>query len=118
MFSSPDVMTDLVEDAEGGIVFAIHTAAEVQHWRYTIQDATVRAHSGKVRAVLAVSAPARLDRQWVLEFLRERGIDVTGREPVGLVADRDVCGDCLDALCWCPLWCDRWPRLSDARSVA
>ncbi len=113
MFCSLDVITELAEDADG-VEFDVHTAAGVQHWRYTVDDAAVVAHHGSLRAVLAISAPTRLDRQWVLEFLLDRGFDPAGVEPAGLDADRDVCGECQDSLSWCPAWINRWPRLGDA----
>jgi len=116
MFCALDRIADIVED-EAGVEFDVHTAIGVQHWRYTRTDEAVLAHTEKLTAVLAVAVPAGLDRQWVLEFLLDRGLDQSGREPAGLLAEADTCDMCGDTLAWCGYWLKRWPRLSAARDL-
>jgi len=116
MFCALDVIDNIAEDAEG-TVFDVRTATGVQHWRYTITAAAVLARTEHLTAVLAVTAPARIDRQWVLEFLLHRGIDGTGLEPAGLNAAADTCAQCGDVLAWCGHWVSRWARLSAGRDL-
>ncbi len=116
MFCALDAITDVCEDADG-VSIAVLTHTGIQRWRYRTDGATVVAHTEKLSAVLAVAAPARLDRQWVLEFLLDRGVDAAGLIPAGLIAELDLCAQCGDALSWCSFWLKRWPRLGDMRGI-
>ncbi|MFN8090485.1 MAG: hypothetical protein U0R81_16215 [Mycobacterium sp.] len=116
MFCALDLIANIAEDGEG-VDFDVVTATGVQHWRYTLTDSGVLARTEKLTAHLAVAFPAQLDRQWVLEFLLDRGVDQTGLEPAGLFAEADTCQECGDSLAWCTYWLKRWPRLSAARDV-
>lgn len=35
--------------------------------------------------------------------------------PQGIDPQRDQCAECGDFLCWCPIWCRRWPELQHHR---
>lgn len=35
--------------------------------------------------------------------------------PQGIDPSRDQCDECGDFLCWCPIWCQRWPELQHHR---
>lgn len=115
MVNDLDTVSGLTGDAEGGVVFDVHTSTGVQSWRYSIESGAVIARTGKLAAVLAAPITEAVDRQWVLAWLLDRGVDHLGYEPAGLDVALDVCQTCGDPLAWCPEWVSRWPRLSDHR---